>query len=622
MKNLLLLLGAVLSAMGMQAADLKAAFSAEEAAVAYYEMGWDSEEEMQTWDYSSTASGKYTWYLSNTVTYRGQQPFSSIDPKSKYSLCVNYSNSSTQNEVAASPVIAVRPHSVVEFYACFSSAFLVYNPWKFFVIDEDAEKVALEFNAFEWSQENGFEGPAWQKFSFDLSELAGKNVSLAFQYLGPDGEDLVVDGLRVYQLDDDADAVITVNEGASVHFVDRSEGAPDAWTWQFEGGAPATSSERNPVVAYDKAGDYRVSLTVTQGGASDVAVRNAYVHVVPQAATALIGLPAEGYQSPWCASFVPLNTPVQFTDLSSGKPTSWLWHFDGGTPEESAEQNPVVVYKEEGLYGLTLDVENAVGTSHDFMVKAIQAGGTQYVWNIAPEETGSLDEVAMGWYGYYGGTNWLGMKQFAEKFDKPAVPVVIDKVQAYFNRTSTVTPDAPITVSICSVGSDGLPADVLVSATVLAKDLAYDAHEVVPTDFEFDAPVTLEDAFFVVIGGFPNNTDADTHEADDISLLCIRRAAGEKCTAYHLLEEEDPVTYEPTGEYKWYLNADDPVSFAITPQLCYLSPEVDRLATVKVTTDHLPLVRYNVSGQQVGDSHRGIQLQRMGNGKVRKVVVK
>lgn len=623
MKRLLLFVfSAVLSTVAGQAQGLTAAFSAEEAATAYYEMGWDSEAEMLTWDYSPTASGYYTWHLSAQVPYSGQQPFSAIDPDSKYSLCVNYATSGSQNEVAASPTIELRPNSTVEFYACFQSVFLYNAPWKFFVIDEEEEKVALEFNAFQWSQENEFTGPEWKKFSFDLSALSGKKVSLAFQYLGPDGEDLAIDGLRVLQRNDGSDAVITVNEGGAVHFVDQSLGDPGEWAWQFEGGTPATSSDANPVVTYEQAGEYSVTLTVTKGSEQKTVTRTGYVRVVPQAATALIGLPAEGYLSPWCASFVPLNTPVQFTDLSSGKPTSWLWHFDGGTPEESSDQNPVVVYREEGLYGLTLDVENSVGGSHDFMVKAIQAGGTQYVWNITPEETTQLDEVAMGWYGYYGGTNWLGMEQFAEKFDKPAVPVEVDAVQVYFNRTATVTPDAEITVGLYSIGDDGMPAEALATAVVLAKDLAYDEHEIVPTDFVFDAPVTLEDGFFVVIGGFPHNTDDDTYASDDISMLCIRRPAGGKCTAYHLLAEEDPVTYEPTGEYKWYENTEDPVSFALTPHLTYHSPVVDGMAAVAPSATGEVVRRYNLAGQSVGNSHRGIQLQRLSDGRTRKVVVK
>ena len=33
---------------------------------------------------------------------------------------------------------------------------------------------------------------------------------------------------------------------------------------------------------------------------------------------------------------------IDFTDLSTGDPTSWSWTFEGGDPANSTEQNPSV----------------------------------------------------------------------------------------------------------------------------------------------------------------------------------------------------------------------------------------------------------------------------------------
>ena len=49
---------------------------------------------------------------------------------------------------------------------------------------------------------------------------------------------------------------------------------------------------------------------------------------------------------------------VQFTDESTGNPTSWSWSFDGGTPSTSDEQNPVVIYDEPGVFNVTLVAGN------------------------------------------------------------------------------------------------------------------------------------------------------------------------------------------------------------------------------------------------------------------------
>jgi len=52
---------------------------------------------------------------------------------------------------------------------------------------------------------------------------------------------------------------------------------------------------------------------------------------------------------------------VQFTDISTNMPTQWEWKFDGGVPETSTEQHPVVVYNRQGEYTVTLKVSNAEG---------------------------------------------------------------------------------------------------------------------------------------------------------------------------------------------------------------------------------------------------------------------
>lgn len=63
---------------------------------------------------------------------------------------------------------------------------------------------------------------------------------------------------------------------------------------------------------------------------------------------------------------------VQFTDMSGNNPTSWAWVFEGGTPSSSSEQNPSVVYNEQGTYDVTLIVQNEFGsdtkTIEDFII--------------------------------------------------------------------------------------------------------------------------------------------------------------------------------------------------------------------------------------------------------------
>jgi PKD repeat protein len=57
------------------------------------------------------------------------------------------------------------------------------------------------------------------------------------------------------------------------------------------------------------------------------------------------------------------SSQVQFSDASTGNPTSWSWTFEGGTPATSNLQNPLVTYDVAGSWNVTLDVSN--GTSNN-----------------------------------------------------------------------------------------------------------------------------------------------------------------------------------------------------------------------------------------------------------------
>ncbi|MCX7696424.1 MAG: gliding motility-associated C-terminal domain-containing protein [Bacteroidales bacterium] len=72
---------------------------------------------------------------------------------------------------------------------------------------------------------------------------------------------------------------------------------------------------------------------------------------------------------------------INFTDQSSGNPTSWSWTFAGATPGTSTQQNPTnICYNTPGQYTVTLTVSN--GSSQDTETK------TAYITvNPAPNVT-------------------------------------------------------------------------------------------------------------------------------------------------------------------------------------------------------------------------------------------
>jgi uncharacterized protein (TIGR02145 family) len=59
---------------------------------------------------------------------------------------------------------------------------------------------------------------------------------------------------------------------------------------------------------------------------------------------------------------ITTGSSVNFTDLSTGSPTSWSWSFQGGTPVTSTLQNPTnIQYNTAGTYNVTLITTNANG---------------------------------------------------------------------------------------------------------------------------------------------------------------------------------------------------------------------------------------------------------------------
>ena len=590
-KITLLLLSAAMLCLNAGAQELTAAFGASEAMVPYYEQGWDSQEEFDTWTYTSTSSS--TWKLGNP-----SKSFSTIDSNSTSSMILTYANG--QNEVATSPAIEIRDGSQLEFYCYASGIYLVYGAWKLYAIVDGSSTLLID--QFLWAQDQGYDGPSWEKFTVDLASYAGKSVQFSFVYQGDYGEDEAIDGFKVLQAAAGDDATINIKEGESVHFMDMSTGNPTTWSWTFEGGTPATSNEQNPVVTYDKAGSYAVTLTVGNGSTTATTTREAYVNVSGEAPVANIGLPDGAYLSPWVMMFVPTNVPLTFKDASTGNPTQWSWTFQGTDVTSSTEQNPTVTYTQEGSYGIKLEVANDLGSNvFETVNTAIQAGGEQEIWNIAPEENSDLTLIEMGWYGNYAGTNWLGMGEFAEHYDAPLTDATISKVNIYFGKVTAASADADIVVKIAAEGEDGMPGEILGSTSLKASELAFDASTVNATEFVFDSPVVIKAGteFFAVVGPFPNEN------GDDIAILLCRRDEGEKCTAYQFVYDEDENhNFLETGT--WYQNVDDPMSMCIAPVLKF--DATTAINTVQASKEAVSHTYYNIAGIASDKPFKGINI--------------
>lgn len=136
-------------------------------------------------------------------------------------------------------------------------------------------------------------------------------------------------------------------EGCSpfvVEFTDLSAGAPDTWEWEFEGGDPATSSDQNPTVTYNSAGEFSVTLTVTNAAGNSQAIQTDVI---------VVG------ESPLADFTFTVNGPeVTFTNSSVGN--DFEWALGDGTITDENEPNHT--YTATGEFEVTLTVTNDCGS--------------------------------------------------------------------------------------------------------------------------------------------------------------------------------------------------------------------------------------------------------------------
>lgn len=108
----------------------------------------------------------------------------------------------------------------------------------------------------------------------------------------------------------------TIADDEKAVFINHSYGGASEWHWTFDGGNPATSVGEGPhEVDYPAAGNYSVTLTVSDGNTSHTETKNAYIHVTK----------TEAYFEEIDFSYDP--TQNKFTGQASGNPTGWSWKF-------------------------------------------------------------------------------------------------------------------------------------------------------------------------------------------------------------------------------------------------------------------------------------------------------
>ena len=202
---------------------------------------------------------------------------------------------------------------------------------------------------------------AWSWAFGDGATSTSENPSHTYAFSGTYAANLTVTGPNGYSSTKSvpitvspviapiANFTATPTSGAaplSVSFTDSSTGTITAWSWNFGDGG--TSTTRNPTYTYAASGTYTASLTVS-GPAGQPSTSSISITTIPPAAD------FEANQTGATA------LTVQFTDTSTGSPTSWSWDFGDGSV--STTQSPSHTYSSPGAYTVSLTITSPAGSN-------------------------------------------------------------------------------------------------------------------------------------------------------------------------------------------------------------------------------------------------------------------
>ncbi|MCC6281307.1 MAG: PKD domain-containing protein [Saprospiraceae bacterium] len=138
-------------------------------------------------------------------------------------------------------------------------------------------------------------------------------------------------------------------QNQAIQFTDLSTGNVTGRSWTFASGAPASSTQQNPIVTWNNAGTYNVTLTVTGPGGPSSITKQVLISPKPT------------------ANFTfEINGNTLICTNTSTNANSYLWNFGNGFT--STDVNPQFTYPNSGTYTVTLTATNNCGTSSKSLV--------------------------------------------------------------------------------------------------------------------------------------------------------------------------------------------------------------------------------------------------------------
>ena len=299
--------------------------------------------------FTDTSTGiitSYFWDFGDGTNATTANPLHTYDAAGLYNVTLTVTNDGgSDSKTETSYVNVTNPLPVAYF-----SANLTAGKAPHYVLFTD-ESLGVNITSWSWNFGDGgtstesdpvyvYNNPGTYSVTLTVTNDAGPNTITRNDYI------------QVFQ--DIPSANFTANptsggEPLTVQFYDTSLGNPTTWQWHFGDGG--ISPLQSPSHTYYNPGTYTVSLTAGTSGGTNTTIKEDYIQVSQL-------FPVADFSGTPQIGALPLT--VNFTDISTGTPSSWLWDFGDG--ETAASQNPSHIYLSPGTYSVNLTVANSYGT--------------------------------------------------------------------------------------------------------------------------------------------------------------------------------------------------------------------------------------------------------------------
>jgi PKD repeat protein len=186
--------------------------------------------------------------------------------------------------------------------------------------------------------------------------------------------------------------------GDSIQFTDLSYNAAPGWNWQFEGGSPVLSDERDPIVFYNEEGVYSVSLSVSNSNGSSEASQEMYIVVLGTGLETPYEESFEDFENLMSNQWITLNNDQDITwqlntavGLESTK-SVWIDNLNNSTGRIDELESPAFDLSGMGSATLTFKVAYAqINELNDDRLRVYISNNCGNSWNLRAQLKGTTN---------------------------------------------------------------------------------------------------------------------------------------------------------------------------------------------------------------------------------------